>query len=87
MTSRLPDHCLSCNFLIDKMGSCQYPGTTLVDVFISTLPYLSILIFLPILFILRRKLSYVAAEIILCSSYIFADRVLKNIIKGTSIYK
>ena len=87
MINQLPEHCLSCHYLIDKMGSCQYPGTTLVDVIISTLPYMAILVFLPIMFIIRRKLTYIGAEIILCSSYIFADRVLKNIIKGTFILK
>lgn len=85
MTRVLPEHCGSCPYLLDKMGSCQYPGTNVIDVLISTLPYLSILVFLPVMFLVRRRLSYIGSWIIIASSYIFADKVLKNIIKDMLI--
>ena len=82
MTRQLPEHCAVCPYFLDKMGSCQYPGTSLVDVLISTMPYLTVLVVLPVLFLVRRRISYVGAAIIMATAYIFADKILKNIIQG-----
>jgi membrane-associated phospholipid phosphatase len=48
---------------------------------ISTLPYLVVIVLLFVT-LFKRKLSYIASLVIFVGLYIFADRIVKNLIRG-----
>jgi hypothetical protein len=63
------------------MGSCPYPGVSLIYSALSTLPYL-LAFLIGGLALIKRRLSYLVCFFIIASCYIFTDAYLKNIFLG-----
>jgi hypothetical protein len=76
-----PEHCINCHWILHKFGSCPYPDVSLLYSVISVIPY-TLIIVLAILTIIKRKVTYIGASIIIVSCYIFADKILKNFVQG-----
>jgi hypothetical protein len=77
----LPEHCQDCWYFLYKMGSCPYPGASLIYSVLSVMPYVAAFA-VGILALVRRKLSLFCAFFILVSCYIITDNYLKNLFVG-----
>lgn len=80
----LPEHCLACWKFLDKMGSCPYPGESLIWSVLSTIPYLAAFTVAGMA-LFKRKLSLFVSFGIILSCYLLADIWLKNLFKGISL--
>jgi len=63
------------------MGACPAPDKSIVYAYLSILPYLIPFIAL-ISALITKKLSHVKVVTLMVSAYIFADKILKKIMRS-----
>lgn len=78
-TTSLPEYCQKCSWLFSKMGACQPPDVSIFYSLVSFIPYLLIFMFIGLSFFSRGG-RQVKMTLLLISSYIIGDRILKNIV-------
>lgn len=67
------------------MGSCPYPGVSLVYSVLSTMPYMAAFA-LGLLALVKRRLSLFGAFFIVASCYLLTDGYIKKIVQGNNRY-
>ena len=75
------DYCQHCSWLFDKMGACQPPQALFIFSILSFIPYILIFIFCG-LTLFSRKHRQLKMAILLISSYLIGDKLMKNIIQS-----
>lgn len=65
------------------MGSCPYPGASLIYSVLSTMPYLAAFA-MGLLALLKRRLSLFGAFLIVASCYLLTDGYIKKIFQGNT---
>ena len=79
--TEIADYCQYCHVIFEKMGSCPKPDVSILYSFISMVPYL-LIFYLIGKALWTRKLSDILLAGMLVSSYLFTDKILKNILAG-----
>lgn len=76
-----PEHCIECSWFFDKMGACLPPGVSPIYSYLSLIPYFIIFLYAG-LTIFTMKQGYLKMFLLLISSYIIGDRLLKNMFQS-----
>jgi len=67
------------------MGACPKPNTSIIYAYLSIFPYvLALLLFF--ISIITRKVSHIKLSLLIGSSYVVGDKILKKILKSTLKY-